>query len=141
MLLKMVINGYNLLLAIGAFYLGVTMVLGGGLFESFPPEWVGVLPFNNWASLALFGMLVFGLGNGIAAVYGVIRKDTSLFILTFVMGVLFFLCTVIPKMILGEWYLPTAMFFVASVVQIGLAVIGLASESIKAFRRKRMLLR
>ena len=110
MLLKNILNSYNLLLSLGAFYLGVSMFLERGVFDTFPQEWLGVLPFNNWASLALFGMIVFGIGNGIASIYGFIKKDKKIFTMTFTMGALFFFCTVIPTILLGEWYLPTSAF-------------------------------
>jgi len=124
MLLKNILNVYNLLLSLGAFYLGVSMFLGRGVFDTFPQEWIGVLPFNNWVSLALFGIIVFGIGNGIASTYGFLEKDKKIFIITFTMGALFFLCTVIPTILLREWYLPTSAFFVLSIIQILLGLFG-----------------
>ena len=124
MLLKSILNSYNLLMSLGAFYLGVSMFLERGVFDTFPQEWIGVLPFNNWASLALFGVIVFGIGNGIASTYGFIKKDNNIFTITFTMGVLFFLCTVIPTILLGEWYLSTSALFVLSLIQIFLGLFG-----------------
>ncbi|MFY3790297.1 hypothetical protein ACOQFO_01035 [Ureibacillus sp. MALMAid1270] len=124
MLLKSILNVYNLLLSLGAFYLGVSMFLKKGVFETFPQEWIGVLPFNNWASLALFGIIVFGIGNGIASTYGFIKKDNKIFAITFTMGVLFFFCTIIPTILLGVWYLPTSALFVLSIIQILLGFFG-----------------
>ncbi|MET3658055.1 hypothetical protein [Sporosarcina psychrophila] len=54
------------------------MFLERGAFDTFPQEWIGVLPFNNWASLALFGMIVFGIGNGIASTYGFKNNDKKI---------------------------------------------------------------
>ncbi|WP_019243958.1 hypothetical protein [Bacillus massilioanorexius] len=48
------------------------------------------MPFNNWASLALFRMIIFGIGNAIASTYGFIKKDKKIFTMTFTMGALFF---------------------------------------------------
>ena len=124
MLIKNLLNVYNLLLSLGAFYLGMSMFSGKGIFEIFPQEWIGVLPFNSWASLALFGIIVFGFGNGIVATYGFMKKDNKIFIMTFTMGALLFLCTVIPTTMLGEWYLPTSAFLVLSIIQIALGIIG-----------------
>lgn len=89
MLIKNILNVYNLLLSLGAFYLGMSMFLERGVFDTFPKEWTGVLPFNNWASLALFGIIVFGFGNGIASTYGFLKKDNKIFIITFTMGAYF----------------------------------------------------
>lgn len=124
MILKNILNVYNLLLSLGAFYLGVSMFLERGVFDTFPQEWIGVLPFNNWANLALFGIIVFGIGNGIAATYGFLKKDNKIFTITFTMGVLFFLCTVIPTILLGKWYLPTSALFGLSIIQILLGLCG-----------------
>ena len=122
--MKNILNIYNLLLSLGAFYLGVSMFLERGVFDTFPQEWIGILPFNNWASLALFGIIIFGIGNGIASTYGFIKKDKKIFIITFTMGALFFLCIIIPTILLGEWYLPTSALFVLSIIQILLGLIG-----------------
>lgn len=124
MLIKSILNIYNLLLSLGALYLGVSMFLERGVFDTFPQEWIGILPFNNWASLALFGIIVFGIGNGIASTYGFVKKDKKIFIITFTMGALFFLCTIIPTILLGEWYLPTSALFVLSIIQILLGLFG-----------------
>src|SRR5690606_26666347 len=114
MLLKNMINAYHLLLALGAFYLGASMLLEKGVFASFPQEWIGIMPFNSWASLALFGIIIFGMGNAIASIYGFIKKDNNIFIITIAMGALFFSCALLPFILLGEWYLPMAQFFILS---------------------------
>ena len=62
-LLRKYVSGYNLLLALGAFYMGTSILLGEGIFGEFPPEWTGRMPFNSWESLALFGIVVFGVGT------------------------------------------------------------------------------
>ena len=61
MLIKSVLNIYNLLLSLGAFYLGVLMFLERGVFDTFPQEWIGILPFNNWENLVLFGVIILEL--------------------------------------------------------------------------------
>lgn len=122
---KAMSNVYNLSLSLGAFYLGISMILGKGAFDTFPQEWLGVLPFTSWASLALFGMIVFGLGNGIAAMYGFFKKDKKIFVMTFMMGILFCSSTVISTILLGEWYLPTSAFLGFSFIQIVLGLLGL----------------
>ncbi len=137
MLLKNILNVYNLLLSLGAFYLGVSMFLERGVFDTFPQEWIGVLPFNNWGSLALFGIIVFGIGNGIASTYGFIKQDKKIFIITFTMGILFLLCTVLPTILLGEWYLPTSALFIFSLIQILLGLFGFLSFYLFSLLKKR----
>lgn len=101
-LLKNILNFFHLFLSFGAFYVGVSMFLKRGVFATFPQEWIGKIPFNSWASLALFGIIIFGIGNAIASTYGFIKKDKKLYAITITMGALFFFCTVIPTILLGE---------------------------------------
>ncbi|WP_422122294.1 hypothetical protein DHX103_10820 [Planococcus sp. X10-3] len=128
MLYKKIVSSYALLLSLGAFYLGSIMLLGEGLFADFPPEWVGVMPFNSWISLALFGMIVFGLGNAGAAIHGFMKKDKKVFVLAIVLGALCFLCAALPVILLGEWYLPLIQLFLASAIQMALGLIGLIAK-------------
>lgn len=133
-MLKYIACLYNLLLSLGAFYLGVSMILGRG-FETFPPEWVGKIPFQSWMDIALFGMIIFGIGNAIASIYGFIRKE-RIFTLTILMGALLFFCTVISTNLLGEWYLPTGMLLIMSILQLSLGLIGLAVNVLINFKSK-----
>lgn len=133
MLLKNLLNGYNLLLSLGAFYLSIQMLLGGGIFDTWPPEWVGKLPFNSWVSLALFGMIIFGIGNGFAAIWGFIKKDRHIYLITCTMGALFFFFTVLLTNIVGEWYLATGQFLLVSIIQI---LLGLAGFCIHYFSNR-----
>jgi len=130
MLLKHILNLYNLLLSLGAFYLGIDMILGKS-FDTWPPEWIGKIPFTSWVSLGLFGIIVFGIGNGIASTYGFIKKDNKIFLITITMGVLFFSCTALSRILLGEWYLPTSGFLLFSTIQILLGLVGLVGWVIK----------
>ncbi|MET3683464.1 hypothetical protein ABID56_001559 [Alkalibacillus flavidus] len=136
MSIKTISNVYNLLLSLGAFYLGVTMLSGEGVFETFPPEWVGRMPFNSWESLAFSGMIIFGIGNAVIAFYGFIKKDHKLFILTFIWGLLLFLSAIMPIMLIGEWYLPALQIWLLSLMQLILGFIGIVS---KKFNKKKQL--
>ena len=131
MLLRSILNFYHLLLSLGAFYLGGLMFLGKGAFDTWPQEWVGKIPFTSWVSLALFGIIIFGIGNAIASTYGFIKKDNKIYLLTIIMGALFFFCTVLSRILLGEWYLPTSQFWKLSLLQILLGLFGLVTEIIK----------
>ena len=46
MFLKNILNIFNLLSSLGAFYLGIEMILGRGSFDTWPPEWIGKIPFS-----------------------------------------------------------------------------------------------
>ncbi|TAA71712.1 hypothetical protein [Planococcus salinarum] len=124
-MLKKIVSFYCLLLSLGAFFLGTTILLGDGMFADFPPEWVGVMPFTSWASLALFGMIVFGVGNAVTGIYGLRKNDNMVFVLAILLGAVCFLCASLPIILLGEWYLPIVQLFLASAIQILLGIIGL----------------
>ena len=125
MLLKIGLNAYNVCLSLGAFYLGILMIAGKGAFDTYPPEWIGILPFHSWMGFALFGMIIFGFGNGIASIYGLRKKDKKNYTMTFTMGILFCFATVISTILIDEWLLPTGVFLLLSIIQIALGLLGL----------------
>lgn len=101
------------------------MLPGMGIFVEFPPEWVGVMPFSSWTTLAAFGMTVFGGGNAIAAIYGFTKKNPKLFLFTISFGILLFCSAAMPIVLLGEWYLPLVYFFALSFVQLFIGLFGM----------------
>lgn len=101
------------------------MLPGMGIFVEFPPEWVGVMPFNSWTTLAVFGMIVFGVGNAIAALYGFRKKNPKLFLFTISLGILLFCSAAMPIVLLGDWYLPLIYFFALSFMQISFGLFGM----------------
>ena len=124
MLIKLV-STFHLALSLGAFFAGISMLPGMGIFVEFPPEWVGVMPFNSWTALAVFGMIVFGVGNAIAAIYGFTKKDPKLFLFTISLGILLFCSAAMPIVLLGDWYLPLVYFFALSFVQLFIGLFGI----------------
>lgn len=127
-MLKKIVSSYCLLLSLGAFLLGIYMLLGKGIFVDYPPEWIGVMPFSSWNSLALFGMIIFGIGNAGAGIYGFRKKTKKVFVWAISLGAFCFLCAALPIFLLGEWYLPLVQLFLASVIQVLLGVIGLIAS-------------
>ncbi|MGM0898604.1 MAG: hypothetical protein ACQEV0_11925 [Bacillota bacterium] len=127
MLIKLV-SAFHLALSLGAFFTGISMLPGMGIFVEFPPEWVGVMPFSSWTALAVFGMIVFGVGNAIAAIYGFTKKDPKLYLLAISLGLLLFCSAAMPIVLLGEWYLPLIYFFALSFMQISFGLFGMFSK-------------
>lgn len=124
MLIKLVAI-FHLALSIGAFFMGISMLPRMGIFVEFPPEWLGVMPFTSWTALAIYGMLVFGIGNAVAAGYGFVKKSPGLFWSTIGLGILLFCSAAMPVVLLGDWYLPLVYFFLLSFLQVSLGLIGL----------------
>lgn len=130
-LLRKYVSGYNLLLALGAFYMGTSILLSEGIFGEFPPEWTGRMPFNSWESLALFGIVVFGVGNAAIAVMGFVKNTKPVFWLTAMMGALLFAASVMPAVLVGEWYLPTVQLLAIGILQLALGLFGGLREQLK----------
>lgn len=124
-MLKKIVSSYCLLLSLGAFFQGIIMLSGDGIFADFPSEWVGVMPFTSWASLAWFGMIVFGVANAVTGIYGLRKNNNAVFVLAIILGALCFLCAALPIILLGEWYLPIVQLFLTSGIQILLGITGL----------------
>ncbi|MYL32461.1 hypothetical protein GLW08_06785 [Pontibacillus yanchengensis] len=124
---------YDLLLTLGAFYIGISMLLGNGIFATFPPGWNGIMLFNNWASLALFAIIIFGIGNARVSIYGFIKKEKKLFILTLTMGMIFLLSTVTQIILVKELYLATVQFMFFSSIQIVFGFVGLVTKNLTKF--------
>lgn len=127
-MLKKFVSSYCLLLSLSAFFLGSYMFLGKGAFADFPPEWIGIMPFSSWNSLALFGMIVFGISNAGVGIYGLLKKSHKVFLLSIILGTWLFLAAELPIILMGEWYLPLVFLFLASAIQVLLGVIGLLTN-------------
>ena len=127
-MLTKLVSAFNVAMSLGAFYMGISMLPVAGVFVEFPPEWVGVMPFTSWSALAIYGMIVFGIGNAVAAVYGFVGKTRKLFVANLILGVLLFLSAALPIVLLGDWYLPLVFFFFLSFIQLALGLFGVFSK-------------
>lgn len=126
-MIKTIVSTYSFLLSLGAFYLGITMLSGQGMFAEFPPEWSGVMPFGSWTALALFGMIVFGGGNAAAAAIGWFKDHRAVFGIAAFLGAFCLAFTLMPVFLIGEWYLPTVYLFLAGMLQLLLGALGFIS--------------
>ncbi|MDQ0228222.1 hypothetical protein [Metabacillus niabensis] len=115
----------NLLLSLGAIMIGIMMLLKKGVFASFPNEWTTYVPFNNWIILALFLIILFGIGNAFASLNGLLKKERKLYNLTMIMSILLMLSTVIQVIVLKEWFLATVEFLFIGLIQILLGLFGI----------------
>lgn len=109
---------YDFLISFGAIFIGVNMILGKGVFNEYPKEWLSKVPFQNWFLPAIIGIVVFGLGNCIAAIFSFRRKGNLSWIVSAIMAGIFFLSMVAQYIIFREWYLPSSMLLMLSIIQI-----------------------
>ena len=134
---KVILNllgGYDLLMSLGAFYLGLNMIFEKGVFNEFPKEWLSKVPFQNWFLPAIIGIVVFGFGNCTAAILSFRKKGNLSWTVSAFMAGIFFLSMVAQYIIFREWYLPSSMLFILSIIQIvicGFAVTITQNKSLR----------
>jgi hypothetical protein len=118
---KVLLGIYDIILSLGAIYMGIMMILGNGMFAEYPKEWLSKVPFENWVAPGLIAIVVFGLGNIIAAIYSIKRVSNKSWFLSAVMGCIFFISMIFQVILLEEWYLATVEFFIFSIIQLCLS--------------------
>lgn len=119
---KILLGVYDLILAYGAIDLGIKMIHSDyGIFTEYPKEWLTMVPFESWVAPGIIGILVFGIGNIIAAIFCLLIKNNKSWIMSSVMGGIFFISLVAQVIILGEAYLATGEFFILSIIQLALS--------------------
>ncbi|KAB3530014.1 hypothetical protein [Alkaliphilus serpentinus] len=119
---RYVLGIYNILLSLGALYTGAMMVWGNGIFAEYPQEWFGKIPFSSWLSLGIIGVILFGLGNAIAAIFCLKENSNKPWLMSIIMGSIFLITLLYQRMMLGEWYLATLQFLILSVIQLLLSL-------------------
>ena len=110
---------YDLALAIGAIYIGISMIKSqNGVYAEYPKEWLYKLPYRNWIDIGITSIVVFGLGNAIAGILSFLKKDNKAWIASAIMGVVLLVSVIVHVTILGEWYLALSEFLIFSIIQI-----------------------
>ena len=113
---------YDLILAFGAIFTGAMMVSSrSGMFTEFPKEWLHKIPFESWFIPGFITIVLFGLGNIIAAIFSFRKQNSKSWLMSAIMGAIFFLSLVTQVIILGEWYLATVEFLIFSIIQLCLS--------------------
>ena len=85
---------YDLFLATGAILIGAQMVTSssGTIFaEKYPDSWASNLPFDSWVMPGVLAIVIFGLGNIIAAAFSLKKGHNSTWFAYAIMGAVFFL--------------------------------------------------
>lgn len=114
-----ILGFYDLLLSVAAIFCGILMVNSSyGIFSTYPPEWISVLPFKNWIIPGIVTIAVFGIGNIIAAFFSFRQKDNRSWFVSALMGGIFLTLLVMQVLLLGKYYLATFEFLVFCVLQL-----------------------
>lgn len=124
---------YDLLISLGAIRTGIYMILGTGAFYEFPKEWIPKVPFQNWFLPGIIGIVVFGLGNFIAAILIFRKRSKTPLHASTIMASIFFLSMSAQYIVFGEHYLPADILFGLSIIQ--LLLCGLASMGYKGYNK------
>ena len=119
---RVLLGVYNLICSAGAIFYGSMMIGLTGEFAEYPKEWIGKLPFESWVPIGLYAVVVFGLGNLIAAILTILKKRGA-WILSSGLGLLLLGSMIAQGLILQEWYLPTGEFMLVGFVQLLLSIV------------------
>lgn len=112
---------YDLILALGAVFIGVMMVSSSSeIFSDYPKEWLSKVPFESWFIPGIIAILIFGLGKIIEAIPS-FRKNKNSWVISAIMGGIFFISIVAQVITLGEWYMVTVEFFIFSIIELWLS--------------------
>ncbi|MBU3181882.1 hypothetical protein [Clostridium psychrophilum] len=114
---------YDMILAFGAIYIGVDMSSSNSqMFIQYPREWLAKVPFGSWVTPGLIAIVLFGLGNLLAAIFCLKKENSKSWVMSVVMGGILFISLITQIMILGEWYLATVELLLLSIVQLWLSI-------------------
>lgn len=115
---------FDLFLAAGAIWLGIQMIRAsnGTIFaEPYPDSWASNLPFDSWVLPGVLAIVIFGLGNLIAAILSFKKEHPSSWYASAIMGLVFLLGLAIQYMSVGEVYIVTGPFLILGLLQLCLS--------------------
>ncbi|QKY71572.1 hypothetical protein Len3610_02630 [Lentibacillus sp. CBA3610] len=118
----MMLGIYDLFLATGAIWIGVKMVKSSsGIFVEYPDRWASRLPFDSWVMPGILAIVIFGLGNIIAAVFSFKKRHNSSWYASTIMGAIFLISLIFQVIIIEKSYIVTNPFLAMSVIQLCLS--------------------
>lgn len=120
---KCLLGILDLALAAGAIYTGYLMMFTEyGIFDQYPREWIGILPFHNWIIPGILAVIIFGLGNMIASVLCFLEKYNRYWVASAIMGGILLLTMLFLGIILKEYYLATLELIFLAMIQLSLCI-------------------
>lgn len=110
---------YDLLLAIGAVYMGKELVcIEHGIFHEFPHKWLSKLAIEDWIWSGIAALLLFGVCNMVASIFCFVKQNHLSWSLSAAMGSILYVILVLQVLMTGVWQLSTVVFFAVSILQI-----------------------
>ena len=92
-----------------------------GMFIEYPKEWLSKVPFESWVIPGIIAIVLFGLGNIIAAIFSFRKENNRSWFVSALMGGILFISIVVQVIILGQWYLATVELLIFSIIQLCLS--------------------
>lgn len=117
------LGGYDVLLAIGAIWIGFQMVTmrGGTIFaEPYPESWAMHLPFVSWVVPGILAIGLFGFGNLLAAYFCWKKMRNAAFASAFI-GTMMLVGLSYQYAAVGEMYIVTDPLLLIGLIQLGLS--------------------
>lgn len=118
-----ILGGYDVLLAVGAIWIGFQMVMmrGGTIFaEPYPESWAMHLPFVSWVVPGILAIVSFGFGNLVAAYFCWKKMQNAAFASAF-MGAMILVGLGYQYATVGEMYIVTGPLLLIGLIQLGLS--------------------
>ncbi len=114
-----ILGFYDLLLAIGAVYLGRELISGEhGVFMGYSHKWFSRLSIEDGILLGVTTILIFGVGNMIASMFCFLKSNHLSWSISASIGSILYVFLVIQVLRTGDWQLSTAVFFALSILQL-----------------------
>lgn len=115
---------FDLVILVNVLIVGVSMIRQTGNYIEYPVEWLSKTPFDNFVLPGIIGIMIYGIGNLIAAIFAIAKKDFKSWMFSLVMGFILLLSMILQVIVLGESYLTTGILIIVSFIQIGLSCLS-----------------
>ena len=115
---------FDLVILVNVLIVGVSMIRQTGNYIDYPVEWLSKTPFDNFLLPGIIGIMIYGIGNLIAAIFAIAKEDFKSWMFSLVMGFILLLSMFFQVIVLGESYLTTGILIIVSFIQIGLSCIS-----------------
>lgn len=115
---------FDLVILVNVLIVGIAMIRQTGIYMDYPAEWLSKTPFDNYVLPGIIGILIYGIGNLMAALFAFANDDLRSWMFSLIMGCVLFLSMIMQIVVLGESYLTTGILFIVSFIQIGLSCIS-----------------
>lgn len=69
---------FDLVILVNVLIVGVSMIRQTGNYIEYPVEWLSKTPFDNFVLPGIIGIMIYGIGNLIAAIFAIAKRILNL---------------------------------------------------------------